>query len=172
MNIIIPIKQSREVKLKDIFRVLWDSTRIKLAMRKPFPGKYPWASSVSHCQISENPLRFFVADREGGMSEEGVRLKQSTKLKKYFGARTIINPEIIETGKNFTNSREGCMSFPQDKIVKVKRHEVVTCRYWTFFGPRTRKFFLFRASLLQHELDHMDLTNIYERHDKFNWKGH
>lgn len=177
MKIITPEKKSYPVTLKDLPKVFWDSLRIKWAMRKPFPGRYPWASSVSHCQIeAKRPLRFFVVDREGGISEAGTRIPQTgigknkkrliqaTKLKKYFGARTIINPEIIETSKSFMKMKEACMSFPEAKPRPIKRHEVVKLRYWTFFGPKTRNFYLFRAALIQHEIDHMDNVTYHDRY--------
>lgn len=171
-HIIVPTKKSRPVELRDLWRVLCAAQKIKWAMRKPFPGRFPWASSISHCQIEENdPLRFFVVDREGGLNEQGVRLRQGTPLKRYFGARTIINPIITKTGKEIMNSREGCMSFASEKIRKIKRLENVFVSYWTFFGPRIRKFSLYRASIVQHEIDHMDLVNIHDRYFHRRGKG-
>ena len=166
LKFIVPTKKSRKVELKDIFRVLIDGFKIKWAMRKPFEGLYPFASSISHCQITDtDPLRFFVVDKEGGISERGVRLKQGTRLSKYFGARIIINPEIIEYGKNIIHHREACMSIP-DKPRKIKRYEVITMKYWTFFGPKTRKFYLYRSVLVQHEIDHFDNITYHNRYFK------
>ena len=64
LKLIIPTKNSRPVILKDLLKVFWDSLRIKIAMLRPFVGKYPLAMSISHCQIEEkDPLTFFVVDR-------------------------------------------------------------------------------------------------------------
>lgn len=160
MNIIIPTKPSRAVTFTDIPKVLWDSIKIKWAMLSPFPGKYPFAASISHCQIEpKDPLRFFVVDKEGN----------HIKLGKFFGwkllsVRTIMNPEIIDTGKVTMYQREGCMSFPDDKTLKIKRFENLKVRYWTFFGPRETKLHLFRSALFQHELDHMDCITTENRY--------
>lgn len=152
--------------MKDIWRVIKDSIRIKLAMRKPFEGRYPFASSISHCQIeSEEPLRFFVVDKEGGISERGVRLKQATRLSKYFGARTIINPVIILHGKNIIEHKEACMSI-DDKPRKVKRWENIEMEYWTFFGKKRKKFYLYRSVICQHEIDHFDNITYHNRYFK------
>ena len=171
LNLIIPIKKSRPAKLnwRDIYVIIRDSCRIKRAMRRPFPGRYPYASSISHCQLKSaqnDPLRFFVVDREGGMREEGVRLRQATKLKRYFGARTIINPEIIGHGKETVMSKEGCMGFPDGRIRKIKRWEVVECEYYTLLPPfkRRKKFYMYRASIIQHEIDHLNTVDIEQRY--------
>ena len=166
MKFIIPTKKSREVKFKDIWRVLFDGTRIKIAMLSPFEGLYPFASSVSHCQITDtDPLRFFVVDKEGGISDRGVRLRNATRLSKYFGARIIINPEIIDTGKKIIYNNEACMSI-SDKPRKIGRYENITMKYWTFFGPKIRKFYLYRACLIQHEIDHFDNITYHNRYFK------
>ena len=173
MKIIIPIKKSRPARFtfKDIWRIIIDSWKIKWAMRRPFAGRFPFASSISHCQIELNdPLRFFVVDKEGGMNEQGVRLKQGTKLKRYFGARTIINPEIIGHGEATIKSREGCMSFPDGKIRKIKRWETVEVKYWTFFGKKQRKFYMYRASICQHEISHFDLVDIEQEYKHIKYK--
>src|SRR3990167_6697000 len=97
LQIVVPTKISRPVRFKDLWKVLKDSTRIKFAMLSPFPGRYPEAMSMSHCQIEPNdPLRFFVVSR-------GHR--QWKHLRWFFGewylggARTIMNPEIVWHGK-------------------------------------------------------------------------
>lgn len=155
MNIIVPNKPSRSVRWTDLPRVFRDSWRIKVAMMKPFPGRYPKASSISHCQIeAEDPLRFFVLGDSWHVFEGSPM-----KLKKFFGfpwARTIINPDIIEGHGQRVKSQEGCMSFPDTKTRRVKRWEIVDCRFWTFWGRRTKRLYLYRAAVVQHEVDHMD----------------
>jgi len=153
LQILQPKVKSRPVEAKDLWRVFWASLRIKLAMRHPFPGRWPKAASISHCQVEANdPLRFFVVDRFG-----------LDKLKWFFGARTIINPEILETHGSLVKNREACMSYPFTKQVGRKRHEIVLCRYWTFFGRKTRKLYLERAYVVQHELEHMNLDPIVDK---------
>lgn len=155
LRIITVTKPSRPVRFTDLPKVLWDSLRIKIAMLSTFPGKYPRAASISHCQIEANdPLRFFVVDSNFSW-QFGNRL---------WPIRIIMNPQIVWRGSVMAHSREGCMSYPFTNTVKIRRNETVLVRYWTFFGPRTKQFYLFRAYMVQHELDHMSNTNIYERY--------
>lgn len=158
LKTIVPTKSSREVEFCDLWKVMKDAVRIKLAMLHPFPGKYERAASISHCQIeADDPLRFFVIDKDFGW---------------FFGwgkilpARVIINPKIISHGTQHQHIREGCMSYPFRNTIKMKRWEIVEAEYWTFFGKRRKKLYLFRAAMIQHELDHMNMLDIY--HDR--WK--
>ncbi len=170
MKIINPAQKSRPVELKDIFRVFWDSLKIKLAMRQPFDGQFPFAASISHCQTTDrDPLRFFVVDREGGTYEKDNRgnlkpLRYSYPLKKWFGARTIINPIIIKHGDETITSMEGCMSDENKHKRRIKRWENVWVEYYTWLGKRTKKFSLFRAILIQHEIDHANMISIEDRY--------
>ena len=172
LKIINPTKKSRFVKLTDLPKVFWESFKIKWAMRTPFEGKYPFAASISHCQVeAEDPLRFFVVDREGGTYEKDKKgnikpLRYAYPLKKWFGARTIINPVPVGHGKEIISSMEGCMSDDNPKKRRIKRYENVWISYWTFFGKKTRKFSMFRSILIQHELDHFDNISIEDRYFK------
>ena len=134
-------------------------------MTGTFPGRWPNASAISHCQIEqEDPLRFFVLGNSWHNFEN-----RPAKLSSYFGwprARIIINPVIIETGDSVIKSEEGCYSSPKQKTRKVNRYEVITCKYWTFFGKREKKFYLYRACLLQHEIDHADGIVIEDKYFK------
>ena len=114
MKIINPVKVSKPVTFRDFPRVWKESWRIKFIMMKPFEGKYPQASSISHCQIEEkDPLRFFVLGNSWHVFE-GTPMK----LKKFFGwprARTIINPKIINHERKVMSMKEGCMSWEQQE---------------------------------------------------------
>jgi peptide deformylase len=170
MKIINPIQKSRPVRFLDIPRVIWDSWRIKWAMRKPFDGRFPFAASISHCQITnKDPLRFFVVDKEGGTYEKDRQgnlkpLRYAYPLKKWFRARTIINPVPIKHGTEIISSLEGCMGDGNERKRRIRRYENVWITYWTFFGKKTRKFSLYRAILIQHELDHFDNISIEDRY--------
>lgn len=154
---------ARDVSFFDLLRVLWSSLKIKWAMLKPFEGKWPNASAISHCQITQDdPLRFLVLG-DGYHTFEG----RPVKLKKYFGfpwSRVIINPEIVWHSTNAIKSVEGCYSFSKQKTRRVQRWEIVDCTYWTFFGKRTKKFYLYRAAVLQHEIDHFNGITIEDRY--------
>ena len=165
LKFIKPKKESRSVQLKDIWRVFKDSLKIKFAMMKPLPGRWPNASSISHCQITDkDPLRFFVIGNSWHLFEN-----RPVKLKKYFGwpyVRTIMNPKIISIGNVSYKSREGCFSFPESPMRTIKRSETVTLKFWTFLGPRIKKLQMYRAAVVQHEIDHMDDTSIHDRYFK------
>lgn len=155
LKIIVPTEKSRDVKFSDLWRVLKDGLKIKLAMIRPFQGKYPEAASVSHCQIApKDPLRFFVVGRPFAW-HFGSRL---------LPIRTIINPKITWRSEGEEYIREGCMSFPFTNTRKIKRAMIVRMEYWTFFGPRKHKFYEFRAAMCQHELDHFEGITIEDRH--------
>ena len=131
----------------------------------PFEGRYPQASSISHCQFeAEDPLRFFVLSNVGHYFE-GAPVK--VKLKKFFGwprARTIINPEIVWHSEDRIKSVEGCMSYPERPVFNLRRWEIVKVKYWTFWGKREKKFYYYRAMVLQHEIDHFDLIDPKDIH--------
>ena len=84
--------------MHDLWNVIKDSWRIKLAMLSPFPGKYERAASISHCQIEANdPLRFFVVDREFGWKFGfGKLLPLRTIIKpQHFLTQSIITPRFF-----------------------------------------------------------------------------
>ena len=134
LKIIKLIKKSRPVKFKDIFRVLIDSWKIKWLMRMPFEGRFPNASSISHCQLEgtqNDPLKFFVLGNDIHLFRDsrGQVKYKPIKLKKYFGfpyPRTIINPEIIWHNEKLIKSREGCMSQPDTPPMNVTLHVTLT----------------------------------------------
>ena len=155
LQIVVPQKESRSVKFSDLWRVFLDSTRIKIAMLSPFPGRYERAASISHCQIERNdPLRFFVVDSRFGWYF-GNRI---------FRIRTIINPKILSTAGLKLKTREGCMSFPHERLLTLHRHQIVEMEYWTFLGKKRRKFYEFRAAMCQHEIDHMNNLTIVDKY--------
>lgn len=165
MKIIHPTKRSREVRFIDLPKVFWDSWRIKIAMISPFEGRFPFASSISHCQIeSEDPLRFFILDQQSSA-------EKFKKLKYHFGfpfPRTIINPKIVSHGKVKMKQKEGCMSL-HNKPRKILRWETIWIEYWTFFGKKKKKLQMYRSSLVQHEIDHHDLIindDLYFKKDR------
>ena len=173
LKIIKPTKKSRPVKFKDIFRVLIDSWKIKWLMMRPFQGRFPNASSISHCQLKgtqNDPLRFFVLGNDIHLfrDNKGQVKYKPIKLKKYFGfpwPRTIINPEIIWHNEKLIKSREGCMSQPEMPPMNVVRWEIIECEYQTLLSlfRRRKKFYLYRSCLIQHELDHFNLISLKER---------
>ena len=157
----IPVEKSREVTLRDLPRLIAESWRIKFAMMKPFPGRWPSASSISHSQVcGVDPLRFFVVGNSWHVFDGSPM-----RLKRFFGfpwARTIWNPVIVGHGNEVMRTKEACMSFPGGKPLPTKRWAKVELEFSTFFGRRRKTLYLYRAQLVQHEIDHMDGFN-YEQ---------
>ncbi len=78
--------------------------------------------------------------------------------KLFYGFLVLINPEIIQRGKQIVGSSEGCMSIGMGRInFTVKRNQVVTVKFLTRNG--TEKTVVAKglpAYLIQHEIDHLD----------------
>jgi len=161
LKIIVPEVKSRPVEWKDLLRVFIDSCKIKIAMFSAFPGRYPKSSSISHCQIEgDDPLRFFVVDKQGS---EKIGWYFNNRI---FPARTIINPKILEYYGGEIENKEGCMSFPFSRTIKIRRWEIVLAEYWTIWGKKRKKLYLWRSFVFQHELEHMDLTHPREKYER------
>lgn len=116
-----------------------------------FPGRWPTAASLSHAQVSERPLSFFVVND---------RLAE-----KFGGHHVIINARVV-SGSNPVHSKEACMSFPHEKERKVSRYHEVTISFMVprwHGGLRVERLDLegFPAFMAQHEIDHADGVDIY-----------
>jgi len=151
-------KKSREVKEKDLKRVVKDS-EIMYHLCYTKRGLYPGAFAIAHQQITKNdPLRFF-ATREGEI---------------------IINPVIIRHTEVPVNLSEGCLSFPTKKPKMVQRYWKCDVEYqtinripWTgeldkdpnikikLTEKKIEKAKGIRAQVFQHELGHMEGELIY-----------
>lgn len=90
----------------------------------------------------------------------------------------FINPEIVEKSDGLTNGvpernnkLEGCLSVPGIWGM-VKRHQSVKLHYQTPNGKlHTKKFQGFLATIIQHEVDHLDgrlfSSRVLEQKGKF-----
>lgn len=76
---------------------------------------------------------------------------------------TMINPEIIQRSKKMTSGLpekegryEGCLSVP-GYYGLVKRHEAIQVRYLNLASETQNESFAgYTATIIQHELDHLD----------------
>ena len=78
----------------------------------------------------------------------------------------IINPRIIETGRQSESSEEGCLSMP-GVYGNVSRPKNITVEYQNLKGEKvsiTDDTFL--ARVLQHEIDHLNQTLIIDKLEK------
>ena len=113
-------------------------------------GRYQYGMAISHCQVTQNdPLRFVVTNEE----------------------EVVINPEIIKHTEFIGDFEEGCLSFPDKKMIIAKRWNKVTAKYFVIDLDKNDGLITemqqniggLDAKIIQHEIDHMNGLNIYER---------
>lgn len=75
----------------------------------------------------------------------------------------MINPVIEKYRGGTFNSMEGCLSFPE-QFVKVVRHKIIKLSWydenWTHQSRVVRGLL---ATIVQHEIDHLDGITIFDR---------
>ncbi|MCB9779693.1 MAG: peptide deformylase [Alphaproteobacteria bacterium] len=75
----------------------------------------------------------------------------------------MVNPVITERSRELTTSEEQCLSVP-DMTIKVKRHKTITVSWRDPHGEAHAETFEgWPAIILQHELDHLIGTTLYDR---------
>ncbi len=68
----------------------------------------------------------------------------------------LINPKVIERSSDTTSFKEGCLSFP-GLFLTIGRPSSITVEFQAFNGEKiTQKFDGLTATVVQHELDHLD----------------
>ena len=122
--------------------------------RGNFEGHYSKAYAISHAQVSNNPLTYFVVNEE---------YKDLIDL---FGSWCVINLKIIKR-KEEVYWKEACLSFPFREPKNTDRFNKVTVKYSIpFFGFTRlikRDFVGLPAFIVQHEFDHARGVNLYGR---------
>ena len=95
--------------------------------------------------------RMIVADPGNGEEDEERRLY------------LMVNPEIVARSREMVEGEEQCLSVPE-MTIKVKRHASITMRWIDPRGqPFEQVFQDWAATVLQHELDHLEGTTLYDR---------
>ena len=126
----------------------------QLIKRGNFPGRYKTAFAISHAQVSESPLHFFVVDENFNKGQ----------LVETFGSWVIMNFKILEEEEMIMHN-EACMSFEYRRPKNVPRYRKIKASYYIpFLGTWrkvTRKFRDLPALIIQHEMDHSLGKNIY-----------
>jgi len=73
------------------------------------------------------------------------------------------NPKIIHKSHRFEYGTEGCLSFPDQRLM-VPRAAEITAEWQTAYGHvQTRKFTGLAARCFQHELDHLSGVTMFHR---------
>lgn len=82
--------------------------------------------------------------------------KVSKKNKENTGEEILINPIIIDKSDKMFEDLEACLSLPWIEG-KVMRYEWVVVKYLNLSGKeKVKKFKWFNATIVQHEMDHLD----------------
>ena len=74
----------------------------------------------------------------------------------------IINPEIIKFAGGKQTSKEGCLSFPGARRLRIRYGVVHVTGYDPDWQPISRKFKGLRAFVIQHEIDHLNGRTIMD----------
>ena len=126
----------------------------------PVDFVYPWKNQ----QLAKNLLEFMMAQNGIGLAAPQVGISKRVFVMK-IGVRSwaCFNPEITESGDDFTNFDEGCLSFPGDQCT-ISRPNAILVRYQTATGDIVNEELLGLASrCFQHELDHLDGITMHDR---------
>jgi peptide deformylase len=149
-------KPARRVKAEDLPRVL-NEAAIMHEMCMVGRGEYNTAFAIAHTQIDDqDPLRFFVTIK----------------------GEIYINPFIIDKNHELVQTKEGCMSYPDEPMKTVTRFKKVTAKYRTVAhkvdpnsGESLGEHYLTKeivtdfdgqmAQIVQHECQHLNGWDIY-----------
>lgn len=126
----------------------------------PVDFVYPWKNE----RLAKNLLEFMMTQNGIGLAAPQVGISKRAFVMK-IGVRSwaCFNPEITESGDDFTNFDEGCLSFPGDQCT-ISRPNTIKVRYRTAPGDIVQEELLGLASrCFQHELDHLDGITMHDR---------
>ncbi|MDD5065206.1 MAG: peptide deformylase [Phycisphaerae bacterium] len=148
---IIKIHYKISKPVTDYKEIQEDAEEMKtLADFGPFKGSFDQVYAVAHCQVSEQPMAFFVV---------------SSAHRLMFADRVIINPEIIKTYEEPVSCKEACLSFPYRSDKTVERYEMVRGKYQILRNGELKTVEVdiegIASQVFQHEVDHLQGKNIY-----------
>jgi peptide deformylase len=119
--------------------------------------------ALAHAQVNMRPWAFFVAFADVNALNEGTFERM--------GAKTFVNPEIVEFGGRKRQKDELCLSFPFHPKARVDRWEKVRVRWQEFEKKKDGNFKLSEvkeewieglfAQVWQHEMEHLLGGTIY-----------
>lgn len=72
----------------------------------------------------------------------------------------IINPKITKRSSTRKVSKEGCLSFPFNNVVKHRHQRITVTGYDEDWNPITLSVKGFEACVIQHEVNHLDGITI------------
>jgi len=121
-------------------------------------SKHTECYAIAQPQASLKPLRYFVLN------------PKFTEIVKEFEGVIIVNPRLISKDRltRFMNP-EYCMSWPFRPTKKVKRFKNIEVEYLAFAAYKNefikvkKMLFDLPAIIMQHELQHLNGKNIYQK---------
>ena len=120
-----------------------------------FAGYYDKAYAISHAQVSDQPKSFFVLNKD-----------KDYGLLKVFKSGVVVNLRILKQ-YDPVEFKEACMSWPFRQPTKTERFYDVIVKYEiSFLGfliPVTKRLKGLPAFICQHETDHAEGRNIYNK---------
>lgn len=155
MEIIQPAHKIHANKVKNWRQIKKEALVLRdFIQNGKFKGDYSQAYAISHAQVSDKPMWYFVLNES---IEDGW-------LKKQFGSWCIVNAEIIKFGDP-CSFEEACMSFPFRKPKRINRFNDIIVKYKVpYMGilwSKKKQFKELPAFIIQHEQSHNVGENIY-----------
>lgn len=116
-------------------------------------------------RLSAVLLKFMKKEGGIGLSANQVGLRDRCFVMEIEQQQwSCFNPELIETGNNWVEFDEGCLSFPGDSC-KILRPDTITVRYYNVDGDEVTEQLCGLASrCFQHELDHLNGITMWDRY--------
>lgn len=134
--------------------------RVLNKIARPVDFDYPWRNE----RLAKDLLQFMIAENGIGLAAPQVGISQRVFVMK-IGLKSWIcfNPGIVESGNDFTNFDEGCLSFPGESCT-ISRPDTIVVRYQTAQGDTVDEQLQgLAARCFQHELDHLDGITMHHR---------
>lgn len=135
---------------------------IKEILHYPHPMLARTTENVTEFNESVSQLSSDLRETAKTFNAEGLAATQVGEAVRMFVMKdgddyiTCINPVIVSTKTDLTNSNEGCLSFP-GVHESIKRFDAVQVEYQDESGETTRRWLTGVASVaFQHELDHLN----------------
>jgi peptide deformylase len=151
--------------------LLWDKSLVGMPCQKTS------GSEVQDLDLRARLLRTCIKYGGVGVAAPQIGLELQAALINFeTTTRLLVNPEIVETGKESSEYFEGCLSLPlcsagraHNKSYqggKVSRADKITVKYLSDEGEeRVEEFNDFTAHIVAHELDHLS-GRFYVEHLK------
>lgn len=157
MKIILPPHNKIASPVKSYWSIRKEVKELSKLAGSTFTGKWKDAASLAHSQVSDEPMNFFVVN---------PRMKGYVTQIPF----VVLNPKIIAYLGEKKKNKEACMSFPNNPIMKMKRHTRLAVSFEVpfllFFKRKVQKEIDgFEAMIFQHETDHANGKNIYEHNN-------